>query len=206
MNPARTGVVPAVCRAVIGVTVLVAVGVQFAALTPQANFQPANFFSYFTNLTNIFAALVFMYVALTFGKSSRGLDVVRGAATLCLGLTGVVFSLLLANVESDIIPWVNVIVHYVMPVAVVADWIIDPPHRRLTLRDAGFWLIIPLAYVIYTLVRGSIVHWYPYPFLNVDAIGSATVGVYVAAIFVFTVMFAALVLVTGNALQARRGA
>jgi len=67
MNPARTGVVPAVCRAVIGVTVLVAVGVQFAALTPQANFQPANFFSYFTNLTNIFAALVFMYVALTFG-------------------------------------------------------------------------------------------------------------------------------------------
>jgi hypothetical protein len=40
----------------------------------------------------------------------------------------------------------------------------------------------------------------------VDAIGSATVGVYVAAIFVFTVMFAALVLVTGNALQARRSA
>lgn len=194
----------AVCRAGIGVVVLVAVGIQCASLAPQANFHAANFFSYFTNLMNIFAALVFVYAAITFGRPSRRLDVVRGAATLCLGLTGVVFSLLLANLESDIIPWVNVIVHYLMPIAVVADWIIDPPHQRLTIRDAGLWLIIPLTYVVYTLIRGSIVHWYPYPFLNVDAIGIATVGLYVAAIFVLTVIFAALVLVLGNALQTRR--
>jgi hypothetical protein len=96
------------------------------------------------------------------------------------------------------------IVHYVMPVAVVADWLVDPPRRRLGLRDAALWLIVPLAYVVYTLIRGALVHWYPYPFLNVDVLGAATVGAYVAAIFVFTVLFAALVLVTGNALQARR--
>ena len=33
------------------------------------------------------------------------------------------------------------------------------------------WLVYPVAYLVYTMVRGRIVGTYPYPFLNVSTLG-----------------------------------
>jgi uncharacterized membrane protein len=60
-----------------------------------------------------------------------------------------------------------------MPIAAVLDWLYQPPKSNLALKQIQYWLIFPLAYLAYTLVRGAIVGWYPYPFLN-----SANVGGY----------------------------
>ena len=185
---------------------LVAVGVQFAVAHRLPDFDHGNFFGYFTILTNVLAGLVFLLAASRSRKPSRGLDLLRGATTTCLALVGITFSLLLANLESDVVPWVNVVLHYCIPVAVVVDWIVDPPTARLAARDALLWLGLPSAYVVYTLVRGSIVHWYPYPFLNVDTAGQGTVAAYAAGLFAFTSILAAAVLASGNALGARRDA
>ncbi len=127
---------------------------------------------------------------------------VRGAATLCMALVGVVFSLLLAGLDSILLPWVNAVVHYAMPVVVVADWLIDPPNRRITLQAALRWLAIPFVYVAYTLVRGATVHWYPYPFLNVDQIGYRGVLGYCLVMLV-GVAIGAWAVSTGNARRAR---
>jgi hypothetical protein len=199
---------PAVNRTVLaqgrlgaGALGLVAIGVQLVAAAQTAHFNAANFFSYFTILSNVFAAIVLVYSAVRRATPSHRLDVLRGAATVSMVLVGIVFSLLLAALESDIVPWVNVVLHYVMPVVLAADWLIDPPRQRLTMIDGFWWLVLPLAYLIYTLIRGAIVHWYPYPFLDVKLTGAATVGTYVLAIFAAASILVSVVRGIGNRLR-----
>jgi hypothetical protein len=70
----------------------------------------------------------------------------------------------------------------------VIDWFLDPPRQRLGLKVAILWLAYPLLWFAYTLARGSVVHWYPYPFVDVSEHGYGRVllnGV------VFAVAFAA---------------
>jgi len=88
-----------------------------------------------------------------------------------MGTTGVVYGLLLSGYTAELdtaVIWVNNVVHRIMPVVMVLDWLVDSPRTALTLRRALVWLVFPLAYLAYTLVRGPIVDWYPYPFLDPD--------------------------------------
>lgn len=59
----------------------------------------------------------------------------------------------------------------IIPLVMVIDWIIDPPQRSFTFRQAAWWLTYPLAVLAYSLIRGPIADWYPYPFLNPDENG-----------------------------------
>jgi hypothetical protein len=80
-----------------------------------------------------------------------------------------VFSLLLAGlegVEFTAVPWDNVVLHYLMPVLIVLDWVVAPPVARIPFRRGLLWRAIPLAYVVFSLIRGRYAHWYPYPFLD----------------------------------------
>jgi hypothetical protein len=196
----------ALARIVVALAVFAAVAVQFHVATGVAGFDPVNFFSYFTNVCNIAGAVVLLAAAFGLPAGARPRDILRGAATLGLAIVGIVFAVLLANEEASLKPWVNLVVHQAMPVAMVADWCADPPRTRLALADAAWWLVLPAVYVAYTLVRGGIVHWYPYPFLNVDRIGYPVVSGYVAAIAVVSVLLAGVLLVAGTALRARRAA
>jgi hypothetical protein len=85
-------------------------------------------------------------------------------------------------------------------------------HERGTLRLGNFasyftvesmptllWLAFPLAYVVYSLIRGHSSHWYPYPFLDPGPRGytgviQSSIGIAIsAAVLVFV-----LTLVTGS--------
>jgi hypothetical protein len=101
-----------------------------------------------------------------------------------------VFAILLRDVDLGALrPWVNIVLHYVMPVVLVVDWLVQPGPA---LTDRRSWIlgqVFPLGYLSYVLTRGEIVHWYPYPFLNPRTDGYASVGLYVIGImllFVFT--------------------
>jgi hypothetical protein len=84
-----------------------------------------------------------------------------------LTVTFVVVILLLQNVDVGLqLPWVDVVLHKVFPVAVVADYVLVPPERRFSMTDGLRWLIYPLLWLAYTLARGAVVGWYPYPFLD----------------------------------------
>jgi hypothetical protein len=116
--------------------------------------------------------------------------------------TGIVFAALLSGLPDDLDltePWVNVVLHQLMPIVVVLDWLISPPHNRLTVRKALVWLIYPLAYCAYSLIRGPIVDWYPYPFLDPDEtggyLGVAAYAVGIAVLFVGIIWF---VVTVGN--------
>jgi len=132
---------------------------------------PANFFSYFTVESNILAALVLLMSAFAVLKKSRNseLMLLRGAATLYIVTTGIVFGALLSGYDSTqltFVPWDNIVLHYIIPIAVLADWLMDPPTYSLRFRDVLAWLLYPVVYLAYSLVRGPIAEWYPYPFLD----------------------------------------
>jgi hypothetical protein len=190
-------------RTVLAMLVLRAVAVQFFSQVGTPNFDGVNFFSFFTIVSNIFGAAVLLGVTFGMPWDPHVRDVLRGAATLALAIVGVVFALLLSNLDSQVIPWVNTVVHEVMPIGIVLDWCINPPRTAISRRDAAAWLVLPAAYLVYTLARGAAVHWYPYPFLNVDTIGYAGVAAYSAGILVFTILAAYALMAVGNALRAR---
>lgn len=131
----------------------------------------ANFFSFFTIESNILAAgiLLILGVAGFIGVKRKGFEYLRGAATLYMSMTGIIYVLLLSGNEVALqttLPWVNMVLHYIMPVAVVIDWLANPPASALSYKKALWWIVFPVGYLLYSFIRGPIVGWYPYPFMN----------------------------------------
>lgn len=150
--------------------VFVAIAVQFLHELDRLGHFPTNFFQFFTIQSNILAASIFLIAAVgaLLQKRNNTFALLRGGATVYMTMTGVVYVLLLSGLGSlqTTIPWVNHVLHHIMPAAVVCDWFIDPPLRRIAFKKALVWLVFPFAYLAYSLIRGHAVGWYPYPFLN----------------------------------------
>ncbi|WP_053734756.1 Pr6Pr family membrane protein [Nocardia sp. NRRL S-836] len=131
-------------------------------------FRGVNHFSYFTVLSNLFAACV--AVLGVFRPVSAQL---RGAAVLYMATTGIVYTMLLRDVDVQTPAYADWVLHVVVPVLVVVEWVLRP---EKTARP-WTWLAFPLAYLVYTLVRGPVVHWYPYPFIDPRPHGYGAVAV-----------------------------
>jgi FAR-17a/AIG1-like protein len=156
-----------------------------------------NYLSYFTNEVNLFAGAVLLVSGLVpRDRLPRWWDGARGAAALYLAVIMVVFALLLEGLPSSgtITPWVNAVVHRLMPIVLLLDWLLIPAAFPARWWRPLAWIAFPVAYLAYSLVRGGFIDWYPYPFLDprgpdgyVGLVGSA--GAVVAGFFVAAVLF-----------------
>jgi hypothetical protein len=153
-----------VCRALLALMALTAIGYDVAE---GPGVTDGDYFSYFTVLSNLFAVAMLLHGALRAAHTrSRTVELLRGAAVVYILTTGIVYLLLLSG-HAPTYPWVNAILHYLMPVAVTLDWLLDPPRVRLDpAQTVVLWMAFPLLYIFYTLARGAIVGWYPYFFVN----------------------------------------
>ncbi|MBZ2198911.1 Pr6Pr family membrane protein [Occultella gossypii] len=161
-------------------------------------YNPSNHFSYFTILSNVFAAVLF---AVSLVRPVP--DGVRGAAVTFLLLTGVVANTLLLGVDVQTPAYASVVLHMVVPILVLVDWLITPPRTRLTTKHLLAWMVIPVAYLVYSLVRGALVDWYPYPFLDPREQGYGMVAVMSVVVAIAFGACAALVIWSGNRLRRR---
>lgn len=201
-------------RIVLAAASLAGIVVQLV-LSVQASFGIVDFFSYFTILGNLFASVVFVVAAVRSLRgvpSTPGWELTRGAAVVYIAFVGVVFNTLLVGADlGELRPWINVVHHMVMPVAVVLDWLVDPPRYRIPVWAVPAALTVPAVYTAYTLVRGSVTGFTPYPFFDPDAVGGyGAVALYCAGLLVGFLVLAALTRWAGNALgrraAVRRGA
>jgi hypothetical protein len=172
--------------AVIGAAAIIT---QFQKQLPLGGFVIGNFFSFFTIESNLLAVIILFVTGLMalFGRSSVGLTYLRGATTLYMTTTGIIYVLLLSGMEAALqttIPWVNLVLHYILPAVVLLDWLISYK-RPVRYRAALWWLSFPALYLIYSLIRGHMAGWYPYPFLNVTRRGYLAVMITSCFVLVF---------------------
>jgi hypothetical protein len=194
-------------RTLLAALALAAIGQQLL-LHVEASYSTLNFFSYFTNLSNLFAIAVLLFTALArVSRSPTLADGLRFASAVNMAIVGIVFVVLLRDVDlGDLLPWVNIVLHYVMPVAVVLDWLIQPPGARVAARHLGWVLLFPAAYLVYVLLRGASIGWDPYPFLNPANVGGYSgVAMYAAGIVVTFVVVGGVLLALGNRRRVRPG-
>jgi hypothetical protein len=135
-----------------------------------------NFISYFTILSNILVAGSLTF-SLFLSKTSPGKYFssvkVQSAIALYIFIVGLVYNLILRGIWSPT-GWqlvVDNLLHVAVPILYVVYWLIYVPKGILNWADGLIWAYFPLVYLIYSLIRGHFVGWYPYPFLDVNKIG-----------------------------------
>lgn len=134
------------------------------------------YFSFFTTQTNVLANLIFLAPVLA--PNSRigrwaAREGVRAAVAMYIAVVGLVFHFILSATwkPEGLAALGNLVVHYVMPAAVVLDWLLFTPKGRLRWIDPVKWLAFPLVYGLWTVIHGALIHWYPYFFIDIGQLG-----------------------------------
>lgn len=204
----------AIFRAGVATLAWFALGLQYGLLVgdpgpPGPLVSTLNFFSYFTILTNILVALA-MTLALMPGE--RGLTgffkraQTRAAIALYIAVVVGVYVVVLRHLW-DPQGWRLVadrLLHYALPALYLIDWAVLAPKGELRFRQAAVWLVYPAAFGVYTLARGAIDGFYPYPFLDAGALGYGQALANVAGLLALFAGGGAGVVALGQALDRNR--
>ncbi|MCD5995123.1 Pr6Pr family membrane protein [Pseudomonas sp. CDFA 602] len=134
------------------------------------------FFSFFTVLTN-----TLVVVALTCALNERQSaghrffrhPVVCSGIAASIALVGIAYNVLLRHLwQPQGWQWVaDELLHDVMPLAFLLYWWLYVPKGTLRLGHLGLWMLYPIAYFAYILLRGDVIGDYMYPFIDVGTIG-----------------------------------
>jgi hypothetical protein len=151
------------------------------------------FFGYFTITSNLVCMIVMAMAATDRLKNPNWLS----AVTAYMVIVCLVYWVLL-SAKNQLTGWpllVDSVLHYVIPIGTLLAWIVAFPKANLTWLDPFKWLVYPISYAVYSMVRGGFEGWYPYFFLNVTDLGYGKVALN-------TMGLAALFLVAGLLLVA----
>jgi len=163
-----------IAAALLALAALAGLGTQFIASSAShpddTPLQVAwSMLRFFTILTNVIVLAVFTAIAA--GRPARpGLC---GAVTLWIAIVGVVYWVLLAP-TSDPQGWgviANTLLHTVTPAGTVLWWLAFAPKRALSWRAPLLWMLWPLVYVFYAMLRGAADGVYPYFFVDAGRLG-----------------------------------
>lgn len=168
------------------------------------------YLGYFTVLTNLAVALALTASARRrhggFGKFFMQPDV-HTAIAMSIIVVAAIYHLLLRQLWQPQ-GWQVVgddAMHTVMPLLFVLHWWLAVPKANLRWRGVLVWQVYPATYFAYALARGAVNGWYPYPFVDVHALGYPRVfGNAIGVLLVFIVT--GLLLVALGHWQGRRAA
>ena len=161
----------------------ISVGLQLELMTGTV----ANFFSYFTIQCNLLIAIS-LTCAVLMPRSAPGKFFsqlsVQTAIALYIFIVALVYNVVLRRLHhwEGLQWWVDNMLHVVIPVLYLVYWFLFRSPGVIARKDSVKWIIFPAAYLVYTLIRGSMVEWYPYPFLNALHMGYQRVLLSIAVI------------------------
>lgn len=218
--PRRTAVIADVRIAFVWRTLIV-----LAAIAGILQLSLPSSFIFFTVQSNAILVAVVGYELIAMARHKSPLPLpIKGAATLYILITGLVYNIILAptvhvapgTVTVPIIGRTpsNVLLHIVTPTLALLDWLLFETHTALRWRTALLWLAYLFGYLGFVLIRGLLIDAslvssngtrYPYPFVNVDRIGYGGVAVN-TALYASAFWLLGLVLIALNQWLARRTA
>ena len=65
------------------------------------------------------------------------------------------------------------VIHTVAPLLVLFEWLVFSRKKSLSFKQVPFWLLAPLVYMAYCVLRGEMTGNYPYDLINADKRGHA---------------------------------
>jgi len=143
-----------------------------------------NMMFYFTIQSNVIVAVTTLLLAVRLDRSSAVFRYFRLAGVVGITVTGVVYRAVLADnahfVGLGVVA--DTLLHAVVPVLAVLGWAVFGPRRQFTWRLAPAVLIHPALWLTLTLVRGSLIDWYPYYFVDASRVGYGRVAVNAATL------------------------
>ncbi len=139
--------------------------------------------NYYTLLSNI-ACMIFF--AMAHFHCERALKAgakdfswkprLEGLFVFCIAVTGIVYATMLAPEDiaaGKFLTFENLVLHYTGPSMVVLDWLLFSPKGSFRSSDPVLWLLAPLGYFGYILVRstfagniGTTDSQFPYGFID----------------------------------------
>lgn len=136
---------------------------------PDTGTRVIRFASYLTIWSNVLVAWSTLTLALGRDRDTPVWRALRlDAVVICFG-GGIVHFFLLRPL-LDLEGWnlaADKLLHVAVPLLAIAGWVFFGPRGRATAADLGPFLVLPVVWLGYTLVRGAFVDWYPYPFIDV---------------------------------------
>ena len=192
-------------RQIVGVLRLAAAALVLSAVITQIvdqlvndAFEPEHYFSYFTiqsSLINIVVLAVGGVLALRWRRDPGLFSAVRLATVAYAIITAAVYNILLRGLPPEGfqgVQWPNEVEHVWIPILILIDWLFSTGRARLGYR--WLWVAVgyPLLWCAFTLIRGALTDWYPYPFINPATGGWISVLGYIVGLAAFIVGLAAL--------------
>lgn len=158
-----------------------------------------SYFSYFTILTNTLVATVLTCAVSRRESAARRWFLqpwVSSGVAVSITVVGLAYSLLLRHLWHPE-GWqfiADELLHDVMPLLFLGYWWCCVPKGTLRVWHLPVWLIYPLVYFIYALLRGHLLGAYAYPFIDVAVLGYPQVLVNAGGILVGFVVIGLLVI------------
>ena len=169
--------------------------------------QTAVTFSFYTILSN--AIIVVMAAALLLGRGrlyTWFTPSVQAASCLYIAFVGLGFWFLLGGPGQmeTLLDWIpQMTAHTLSPILGFVFWLRAVPVGHISRRDPFLWLIYPIAYLVYWLFRGPLVGYYPYYFIDVNALGYGGVALWSGALVIVFLMLGTLMLLVDQRRAAR---
>lgn len=138
------------------------------------------FFSFFTILTNSLVAFYFTLISLKIKNHLPAILNKPGtltAITVYITIVGLVYQILLRQIwhPQGLQMIVDELLHSFIPIMVIIYWYLYENKSSLLYTQIPKWLIYPLVYLAYILLRGHFSNFYPYPFVDVAKLGLSKV-------------------------------
>lgn len=112
-----------------------------------------------------------------------------GFPLMAITVTMLVYLILLAPTRppEELFTLQDTLVHVVVPVMMLLDWVLFTPRGAVRAVDPLLWALPPYAYLLWAFAHRALGNDfagldYPYPFMNIDVLGWGGFLVYLAAI------------------------
>ncbi len=173
--------------------------VQLDIFSGQPNWSVLNYFTILSNL------LCFVYFVIDIGLLTKNYakgnttwhPALKGISMMSITVTMLVFHFMLDfNFSMGSAFGTSIFTtHYVVPIMVILDWLLWEQKGNMKVTSPLLWAIAPLVYFAYAMIAAQLGDGighnsrYPYPFMDVDAIG---LGKVLFTVLIMVTVFIAL--------------
>ena len=161
------------------------------------------YLGYFTVLTNLLVAVSLSWPLLG-PRSAPGRwfqrPGVASAIAVSIAIVGLAYHLLLRHIwNPQGLQWLaDVTLHYAVPLLCLVHWWYCVPPTRMAWHAPLAWAAWPLAYLVYALLRGAWLQSYPYPFIDVTALGYPQTLLNAAGLLVIFLLLGSVLVAVGR--------